>query len=141
MKIRLREGPVRTWQGRLGRPWGFRPSASRPLVGRWGEWAALKYLRRLGWDILARNWRSSRGELDLVAYDGPLLVFVEVRTRLKPSLVRPEESVDDTKEHRLEGLASDFMHRYDLMGEPFRLDLIAVETSDFRSCELRHYHL
>ena len=141
MKIRLGEGPVRTWKGRLRRPWGFRPSGTRPEVGRWGEWLALKYLRRLGWDILARNWRSKRGELDLVAYDGRQLVIVEVRTRLKPSSVRPEESVDDAKEHRLERLASDFMRRYDLTGEPFRLDLIAVETPDFCNFELRHYNL
>lgn len=138
---RIREGPVKTWKGRLRRPWGFRYTGSRREVGRWGEWAALKYLRRQGWDILARNWRSRLGEIDLVAYDGPRLVFVEVRTRLHPGPYRPEESLDAEKEIRLERLAGDFMRRHELTGEPFRLDLIAIETEDLRSLELRHYHL
>ena len=55
-----------------------------PELGRWGEWIALKYLRKLGWDIVARNWRGFQGEVDLIAYDGPFLVFVEVKTRRGP---------------------------------------------------------
>lgn len=138
---RIREGPVRIWRSRLRRPWGFQFSGSRAEVGRWGEWVALKYLRREGWDILARNWRSPLGEVDLIAYDGPMLVFVEVRTRLHPGPYRPEESLDAEKEVRLERLAGDFKRRHELTDETARLDLIAIETDDLRSFELRHYHL
>ena len=113
-------------------------SASREL-GRWGEWIALKHLRQLGWDIIARNWKGSQGEVDLIAYDGPSLVFVEVKTRHSPTSWPPEESVDWKKEKKLDELAFDFLLRHELAETPVRIDVIAVETADLREFVLRHY--
>ncbi len=104
-----------------------------------GEWIALKHLRQLGWDIIARNWKGSQGEVDLIAYDGPSLVFVEVKTRHSPTSWPPEESVDWKKEKKLDELAFDFLLRHELAETPVRIDVIAVETADLREFVLRHY--
>lgn len=61
----------------------WHPARRRPLGAR-GERAAAKALRRAGYRILARNLRTPRGEVDLLARDGPVLVIVEVKTRAAP---------------------------------------------------------
>ena len=124
----------------------------KPSLGAWGEWVALSYLRRLGWDIVARNWKSGKGELDLVAYDpvtclagsgahgqAPFLVFVEVKTKIAPSALPPEDQIGRRKEEMLNRLIDDFCVRYELFDCPVRLDVIAIETEDKRRYHLRHY--
>ncbi len=110
-----------------------------PELGRWGEWIAQKHLRKLGWDIVARNWKGFQGEVDLIAYDGPFLVFVEVKTRRGPTSLPGEESVDWKKEGKLDELAFDFLLRHEISETPVRIDVIAVETLDLRKLVLRHY--
>ncbi len=110
-----------------------------PELGRWGEWIALKHLRKLGWDIVARNWKGFEGEVDLIAYDGPFLVFVEVKTRRRPVTRAPEDRVDWKKERKLDELAFNFLLRYEISETPVRLDVIAVETTDIKEFVLRHY--
>ena len=56
-------------------------SDGRIKLGRWGEAVAAKHLQDKGYQIIARNWRTARGENDLVAKTGELLLFVEVKTR------------------------------------------------------------
>lgn len=99
---------------------------------------ALRHLRRLHWDILARNWRTSWGELDLVAFEEETLVFVEVRTRIQTRGIPPEATVDGRKEAQIEALGRDFMNRHEFWEQPFRIDVIAIETPDCASFELRH---
>jgi putative endonuclease len=111
----------------------------KPPLGTWGEWIALRYLRRLGWDIVARNWKGRRGELDLVAYDNEFLVFVEVKTKQLPSPLPPEDQVTKRKETVLDLLISEFTMRYEVFDCPTRLDLIAIETEDRVTYHLRHY--
>ena len=118
--------------------WLHHPSSPLEL-GRGGEWIALKHLRKLGWDIVARNWKAFQGEVDLIAYDGPFLVFVEVKTRRGPTSLPGEESVDWKKERKLDELAFDFLLRYEIYETPVRLDVIAVDTPDLREFVLRHY--
>ncbi len=136
------------WRGRTSRLAAFlaRRGATSDLgsidarrLGRWGEWLALRHLRSLGWDIVARNWIARRGEVDIIAFDEEFLVFVEVKTRLRSeSSPPPEETVDLRKTRKLEQLAMEFLRRYELGDKPVRFDLIAVETQDLRSFELRH---
>lgn len=107
------------------------PSA-RQGVGRRGEAAAAAHLRRAGYRIVAHNWRCSLGELDLIAYQGVQLVFVEVRTRQSGSMVgpSPEESVSRGKAQRLTSLAYTYMEQAGISADvPWRIDLIAVEMS------------
>ena len=76
-------------------------SRDRIARGARGEAMAAAYLEERGYRILARNLRTQRGELDLVALDGAALVFVEVRTRTGTRFGSPEESVDRRKQRRL----------------------------------------
>ena len=69
------------WCGRLRWPRTLNIRATRARVGEWGERLALRHVRNLGWDVMARNWKTARGELDLIAHDGTQLVVIEVRTR------------------------------------------------------------
>ena len=70
---------------------GFTPTkGDKPAKGRYGEWIGEKFLRKRGFSVIRRNWRSSldrRLEIDLVCMDSEVLVFVEIRARSKGSLV------------------------------------------------------
>ena len=125
--------------GRVYEPRWFSLQRDPRELGGWGEWIALKHLRKLGWDIVARNWKAFQGEVDLIAYDGPFLVFVEVKTRRGPTSRPGEESVDWKKERKLDELAFDFLVCHEISKTPVRLDVIAVETTDLREFVLRHY--
>ena len=87
-------------------------------LGERGEAAALKYLRRRGYKILARGDCVSRGELDLVALDRRTIVFVEVKTRQSHDTGHPAEAVDEEKQRRLSDLAVGFLKRYRLLDYP-----------------------
>ncbi len=132
MELQTRNGKVGRIQAWLARRKGVR-------LGDFGEWIALKYLLFRRWDIVARNWTTRQGELDLIAYDGPDLVFIEVRTRHAPTQFSPESSVDGKKRDQLERLAYSFVERHELYDLPIRFDLIAIETHDSRDYCLRHY--
>ena len=114
--------------------------ATRREVGEWGEWVALKQVRKLGWDVIARNWQGHQGEVDLIAYDGPDLVFVEVKTRRLPAALPPESNVDRNKERKLEALAMEFTVRYEITDVPVRFDVIAIETRNLKKFHLRHWN-
>ena len=77
----------------------------KDAVGRHGEELAARHLEAAGLQILVRNWRCREGELDIVARDGDVLVFVEVKTRSSLAFGAPAEAVDRTKSARIRHLA------------------------------------
>jgi putative endonuclease len=77
----------------------------KDAVGRFGEQLAVQHLEAAGMQVLARNWRCREGELDVVARDGPTLVFVEVKTRSRLGFGAPAEAVDRAKSARIRQLA------------------------------------
>ena len=87
---------LKTVHGTVPRFQDYLAKRASVKVGPYGEWLSLCHLRKLGWDIVARNWPTRRGEVDLIAFDDRCLVFIEVKTR-KPSLLPPEFSVDEEK--------------------------------------------
>jgi putative endonuclease len=105
---------------------------TRRALGRQGEDVAATYLARLSYEIVARNWRTRTGELDIVAREGEWLVFVEVRARrvgrtaAAPMLGRPEESVTARKQLQLAAMADAYLFEMPWNG-PWRIDVIAVE--------------
>jgi len=110
----------------------------RAQLGRRGEEAASRHLEGLGWTILERRHRTRFGEIDLVAEDGDVLVFVEVRSRRSRSCGSPEESVSAAKQRRLELLARSFLAGRGIRGRSCRFDVIAVEEYPGGQMELRH---
>src|SRR5271167_679773 len=105
--------------------------AQLPL-GRRGERAAEKHLRRNGYRIVARNFRAAGAEIDLVAMDGETLVFVEVKTRRHRAAGAPEEAVDERKQTRMRRAAEVFARRYRENEIEMRFDIAAVDASGKR---------
>ena len=95
-------------------------------LGQRGEAEAARYLRRLGYKIVARGSRSPLGELDLVAVDGQTIVFVEVKTRESPAGGHPAEAVTAEKQTRLTRLGLSFLKRHGLLEYPARFDVVAI---------------
>lgn len=99
---------------------------ARQRLGNEGEQAAADSLRKSGYRIVARNHRCRRGEVDLIAERGELLVFVEVRTRATAAFGAPEETVDSRKQRRVIAAARDFLARWRGPERGVRFDVIAV---------------
>ena len=103
------------------------PSAN---TGSEGENAAAVMLRRMGWRILDRNWRSGHLELDIVAEDNDVLVFVEVKTRSKHGMQRPYEALNAVKKERLQRAAQAWLAEHDAWDRACRFDLVCVAAED-----------
>jgi putative endonuclease len=98
----------------------------RERVWRAGERAAWDAYRRRGFRLLARNWRSPLGELDLVVRRGDLVVFCEVKARSSPALGGPYESVTSSKQRKLRTLAESFLAAGRLREARCRFDVASV---------------
>jgi putative endonuclease len=99
------------------------------LLGDRGERAAARYLKRQGFRILVRGYRTPYGELDLVARDGQSLVFIEVKSRRQGT---PAEAVTPEKQRRLTRAALHFLKRYNLLETRGRFDVVAIVWPDDR---------
>jgi len=98
----------------------------RGRLGRLGEDLAVTFLQRAGYHVLDRNWRCSRGEIDVVARDASTLVFVEVKTRTGLAYGHPLESVTVSKLTRLRMLAALWRQAHPAHSGPMRIDAIGV---------------
>ena len=124
---------------KIGRFRAWLTEKAEVSLGSWGEWVALMYFRRKGWELVARNWTTRSGEIDLIFYDRQDLVFVEVKTRMGSGRFSPEDNFSREKLAKMESLAWCFLERFELDNVPVRYDLAAVETGDRRSYWIRHY--
>jgi putative endonuclease len=97
----------------------------KPL-GQRGEDAAARFLRRLGYTIVARGQRDKLGELDIIAVDGRTIVFVEVKTRASAEGGEPHEAVTPTKQQRMTRVALGYLRRQGLLEYAARFDVVAV---------------
>ena len=95
--------------------------------GRQGQKLAEKFLKKKGLRILARNVNTGPAEIDLVARDGRVLVFVEVRSRWSKSDAEPEETVNLRKQQRLVRGAGAFMKFRGWENQAARFDVVAVD--------------
>ncbi|MCU0230384.1 MAG: YraN family protein [Acidobacteria bacterium] len=109
-----------------GFPPGAAPPGERAARGRTAEDLAARYLAAAGLEILERNVRLPGGELDLVAREGDLIVFVEVRSRRRGSRFSPEATVDRGKRARLARAADAWLSRRGLPLARCRFDVVAV---------------
>lgn len=115
----------------------------RPTTpGRSGEEEAARYLKKLGYRILARNLKDKLGEIDLLCLspDGKCLVIVEVKAALADAAGPPPElRVGKDKQRKLTALAMRLAQRHRLTGKAIRFDVIGVTLFADREPEIRHY--
>jgi len=102
----------------------------RRALGQKGEQMAEEFLEQKGYEIISRNARTRRGEIDLIAMDGSTLVFVEVRTRASYAFGTALESVTWRKKQKLRELAMEYLQSQEGFVPSFRFDVIAVEYTD-----------
>jgi putative endonuclease len=106
--------------------------------GELGELAAKEHLRQLGLKFLLANFRSDRGEVDLIFRDQDCLVFIEVKTRSSEAWTRPAAAVNARKRRLLTLTALDYLR---LLRNPpikIRFDIVEVLLSDGAVSEVRH---
>ena len=98
----------------------------KQVLGREGEGIAERYLKKQGFTLLERNYRCPLGELDLIALDRKVLVFVEVKTRTSDSSGSPLESVDRRKQRQIIKTALYFLSQKRLHDRDARFDVVGI---------------
>jgi putative endonuclease len=99
------------------------------LLGERGEREAARFLRRQGLRVLLRGYRTRSGEIDLIAREGDILVFVEVKARRQGV---PAEAVTAEKQRRITLTALHFLRKYGLLEQRSRFDVVAIVWPDDR---------
>ena len=107
-------------------------------LGSFGEAQALEYLKRAGYKIVAANYRIPLGrgasgrkitaEIDIIAYDGGTLVFIEVKTRSSEEFAPAQTAVDLQKQRQIARAAHRYRHVMKVLDEPYRYDVVTVVT-------------
>ncbi len=114
----------------------------RRNTGQQGEAIARAYLQRKGYGIIAVNWRCWAGEIDVIATDGPVLVFVEVRARRSSVRGSAEESITVAKQRRLAALAYAYLQNLEERNMPWlgpwRIDVLALQLSATGTAHVQH---
>lgn len=106
--------------------------------GELGERAAEAHLKAEGMKLLARNFRSERGEIDLVFREEDCLVFVEVKTRTSGGWTRPAAAVNGRKRKLLSQTALDYLKLLKNPPVKFRFDIVEVLLRNGEVREIRH---
>jgi putative endonuclease len=111
----------------------------RKWTGDFGENVAADFLRSKGCRILARNFKAPRGgEVDIIARDGKLLLFVEVKTRHISAKIRPLDAVDKPKQALIERGANAWLKQLGTRNLPWRFDVIEVWLEEGRKPKINH---
>jgi len=117
------------------------PKQQARRTGVRGETYAFWYLRRHGYVLVARNYTlpGMKGEIDMVGYDGPMLAFVEVKTRAAAERDRPtpEDAVNSEKRRNLARMARQFLRTRRVGSNSCRFDILAIETTIGAPPEIR----
>ncbi len=116
---------------------------AKDAVGRYGEQVAARYLADSGLIVLARNWRCRDGELDIVAREGDVLVFCEVKTRSSLAFGDPAEAVAGRKAAQLRALALCWLTEQRALAAPsfwpeLRFDVVSVLRQHTGAATVRH---
>jgi putative endonuclease len=104
-------------------------SEARQQFGKYGEDLACQALETRDYIIVERRYRTSHGEIDIIARHGQYLVFVEVKARQDGNFGDPEEAVTSRKQQRIVWMATDYLARHGLLDVACRFDVVGVNTS------------
>ena len=105
-------------------------TATHLILGDLGESLAVRALEREGYAVLARRYRTRLGEIDIIARDGPCLVFVEVKARQHHRCGRPDEQITVRKQRKIVAIARMFLARTQVLAEACRFDVVSVSLDD-----------
>ncbi|MCP3967316.1 MAG: YraN family protein [Lentisphaerae bacterium] len=118
----------------------FKIARARHLrLGRTGENIAVRLLRSKNIDLLCRNYKVKTGEIDIVARDGEVLTFVEVKTRRFTTRSRPADGLRFKQKKRIYKAAMNYLKRINRPEVIYRFDLIEVIIGRFGPVEIRHW--
>lgn len=141
-RIDVLERSVQSLRWAARRAGGLVREAAHLETGIEGETAAFFYLRRKGYTVVARRWSSglARGDLDLIAWQGEMLCFVEAKTRTAHDIAAAEVSVDSNKRHTLRRLARQYVRQLPVeIAPPTRFDVLSVYLLPGRPKEFVHF--
>jgi putative endonuclease len=99
---------------------------SRQWLGKSGEQSVAKYLQKKGYKILIQNYRCKLGEIDIIARDGSVLVFIEVKTRSGLNYGSPAAAVNARKQKQISRAAQCYLAEHNLFDSPARFDVVSV---------------
>ena len=108
------------------------------ILGKRGEQLAVSFLEKKEYQILETNWRHRRAEVDIIAKDGVVLVFVEVKTRNNNHYGEPETAVDQKKEDLLASAGAAYMRKIAHDWE-IRFDIISIIYKNEQSFTIKHF--
>jgi putative endonuclease len=111
---------------------------SKRMKGEIAERIAGAFLRKQGYTILETNFHFGRGEIDIIARDRNVLVFVEVKSKQSDQDGRPEDEVDKRKQSQVRRIAEGYLHVHDIRDVACRCDVVAI-VGDEKSHILRYY--
>jgi putative endonuclease len=98
----------------------------RKQRGQAAEDVAARFLQSQGYRIVARNWRTRYGELDIIAEDRAALVFVEVRSKLSDDPTTPQETITSKKQRQVSQSALAYVSQHNIQDRPCRFDVVEV---------------
>lgn len=127
---------------RIARRRGRNGMAAHLAVGIGGEDAVFFYLMRKGYTVMARRWSSGEvpGDVDLIAWDGPMLCFIEVKTRTAHDMTPAEAAVDEHKRNVLRRLARRYVRQLpQKTAPPVRFDVVSVYMVPGQEREFQHF--
>jgi putative endonuclease len=113
-------------------------------LGDRGERAAIRFLKRQRYIIIAQSQRNQLGEIDIIAVDRSnqqrTIVFIEVKTRTSTDKGHPADAVDEAKQMQISRLATAYCRQHALDKYPCRFDIVAITwESESRSPQIEHY--
>lgn len=112
---------------------------TRRFLGKSGEDCAVDYLKSKNYLIVERGFRLFRGEIDIIAYDGTTLVFVEVKARKDDRYGPPEESVTPFKQQQIRKIAQGYVAMKKLEKVACRFDVISIVFASNDNFILKHF--
>jgi putative endonuclease len=110
----------------------------RQRLGKSGEETVAKYLETKGYKILIKNYRCKLGEIDIIAMDGQVLVFIEVKTRSGLCYGSPAMAVDRRKQQQISRAAQYYLAEQNLFDSPARFDVVSVLCDRTKHKKIEH---
>ncbi len=108
-------------------------------LGKFGEELACKYLKEKGYQIIDKNYYTRGGEIDIIAKQRDIWIFVEVKTRTNQIFGMPEEAIDYRKQKKLAKTVECYLLKHNLYDQNYRVDSIAIEIDwETKKTTIRH---